>query len=246
MAIFVIVALAIVAIISVFFVLPRTGLLSTQTEDVNAFMRSCLEKDLDETINTLSKQGGSYEPDNFLVYNGEKIQYLCYTTENYKACKVQQPLLARHFERELERQIEPKARECMNNLVGSYEAKGYRVSNSQGELNVSIVSGRMGVEFNSPLTLEKEGSQTFKKVSVEKKTELYDLLMIATSIIDFESSLGDSETSLYIQYYPDLRIEKIRKDGGNKVYVLTNVVTNDEFTFASRSLVWPAGYGLGN
>ena len=62
--------------------------------------------------------------------------------------------------------------------------------------------------------------------------------------MQFESVLGDSETTLYIQYYPDLKIEKIKRADEGTIYKLSNVVTGDEFTFASRSLNWPAGYGL--
>jgi hypothetical protein len=66
--------------------------------------------------------------------------------------------------------------------------------------------------------------------------------MIATSIVDFSSTVGDAETLNYVQFYPNLKIEKLKKEG-DTIYTLTNVVTNEQFRFATRSLVWPAGYG---
>ena len=71
---------------------------------------------------------------------------------------------------------------------------------------------------------------------------MYDLLLIAESIVQFESTLGDSETTDYLNYYPDLSISKIKLGDGSKVYTLKDVVTNEQFRFATRSLVWPAGY----
>jgi hypothetical protein len=47
-----------------------------------------------------------------------------------------------------------------------------------------------------------------------------------------------------MQYYPDLKIEKTKLSDGTTIYILSNVVSKDRFTFASRSLAWPPGYGL--
>ena len=73
---------------------------------------------------------------------------------------------------------------------------------------------------------------------------MYDLIMTSVSIIDYESTYGDSETTLYMQYYPDLKIEKTKLSDGTTIYVLTNVISKESFTFASRSLAWPPGYGI--
>ena len=89
-----------------------------------------------------------------------------------------------------------------------------------------------------------ETTRTFDKFDASIDSKIYDLLSIATSIIDYESTLGDSETTTYLSYYPDLRIDKIKLEDGVKIYKLTNVVTNEMFQFATRSLVWPPGYGL--
>ena len=95
------------------------------------------------------------------------------------------------------------------------------------------------------MSITKESTQRFEKFGISIESEIYDLLSIATSIISFESTLGDSETLSYIQYYPDLTIEKIEREG-TTIYKLKNVITDEEFVFASRSLVWPQGYGFEN
>lgn len=43
--------------------------------------------------------------------------------------------------------------------------------------------------------------------------------------------------------YHNLKIEKRKPDYGTSVYILTDKDTANKFQFASRSLVFPPGYG---
>ena len=119
------------------------------------------------------------------------------------------------------------------------------MTGEQRGVEVRVVPERVTVDFDVPLTATKgDETRQFSGFDVEVKSGMYELLMIATSIIDFESTYGDSETTLYLQYYPDLSIEKTKLSEGTSVYKLRNVVTGEEFVFASRSVAWPPGYGL--
>ena len=242
-AFFVIIALVIVAVIVIVFLFPRLNIFA---EEVNpsSFLTKCIESSLKTSIDSLSKQGGYIEPSNYLMYEGERIQYLCYTSELYKPCLIQQPLLVTHAEKEIENQIKAEAKQCVQDLVEQYEKRGFDVQSAPAEINVDIVPNKIIVDFIAPLTIKKESTQTFQKFAVSMESEWYELLLTAVNILQFESTLGDSETTLYLQYYPNLRIDKIRRNDGNTIYKLSNVVTEEQFTFASRSLVWPEGYGF--
>lgn len=241
--IIVIIAIVFVSVVIVaFFVVPRTNLFTSEVNP-SSFLGECIDPAVDEIISVTTKQGGYARPDNYILYESMQVQYLCYTAENYVTCKVQQPLLVSHVEEEIKQYVQPRARECMNELVREYDKAGYSVESEPGEIEVEIIPGSIVISFLSPLTVSRESTQTFQKFSVGVNSELYDLLLTAVSIIDFESTYGDSETTQYISYYPDLRIDKIRREDGTTIYKLSNVVTQDEFTFASRSLVWPQGYG---
>lgn len=245
-ALFVIIAIVIAGIVAVFLFYPRLqGTLTGASGDPAAYMRACMELELENSINTTMRNGGSYSPEHFAVYGGERIEYLCYTTENYKPCIVQQPLIVNHVESELKNRIEPRARECFEEAKEIARDNGFSVSGEgQGTLNVSIEPERIELLFAAPLVLTKEDTtQRFTSFSVRKESKAYDLLLTALSIIDFESTLGNSETTLYMQFYPDLNIGKLKRDG-DTIYTLRNVVSNEEFRFATRSLVWPPGYGL--
>jgi hypothetical protein len=240
--VFIIVAIAIIAVILVLYLVPKTGVVSG---DVNpsAFLRNCIEPNLKNTIDKIGKSGGYIEPSHYLTFGDDRIQYLCYTNTNYEPCQVQQPLLVQHVKNEIIKEMGPVSRNCMSNLVQEYEKRGFDADSTPGDVEVSIGPGRISVDFLSPLTLTKENTQRFEKFAIGLDSEMYDLLIPATSIIQFESTLGNADSALYVQYFPDLRIQKIERSEGT-VYKLSNVVSGDEFVFASRSLVFPAGYGF--
>lgn len=245
-AIFVIVALVIVAIILILLFYSKIPLIQPSAEvSPNAFLKSCVEPELKTQVKELADKGGYKNPEGNLTYDGEAIKYLCYTAEYYKTCVVQQPLIKENFEKELNAIMKNKMNECVESLKREYEKRGYDVILSKSNAKVSFNPGNILVSVVSPLVVKKgESSKSFSGFDVEIENQMYDLLMLSVSIVDYEAAYGDSETTLYMQYYPDLKIEKTRLSEGSKVYRLTNVVTNESFRFASRSLVWPQGYGL--
>ena len=245
-AIFVIIAVVIVAIIMILLFKPKLPFSGTTNElSPVSYLKSCLENDLRENINLLSESGGYTNPEGVLEYQGEKIKYLCYTAEFYKTCVVQQPLIKEHFEIELSNLMKTKLNECMQSLKSEYEKRGNEISIGNGDSKVSFNPNNVLISFTTPITITKnDETRSFNGFEVEIESKMYDLLMIAVSIIDYESTLGDSETTLFMQYYPDLKIEKTKLSDGSKVYRVTDVVTKETFRFASRSLSWPPGYGL--
>lgn len=244
-AIFIIVALVIVSVILVIFLYPRISpIISGGELNPQTYLSECIQPEIDSSVSLLAKQGGYANPDGFIVYKNQKLKYLCYTSEFYKPCVVQQPMLKPHFESELNSLLAPKAAQCIKNLQAEYEQRGYTVSISKTESKTEIIPGKIRVNFITPMTITKETSNSFTGFNIEINSGMYELLAIASSIVDFESTLGDSETTLYLQYYPNLKIEKTKLSEGSKIYILSDVISGESFTFASRSLAWPAGYGL--
>ena len=245
--IFVIVAILIVAaIVIVYLYFPNITQIVTGGEfSPNSYLKDCVDDTIYESITLLSKQGGYSNPEGFVLYEGEKVKYLCYGSEYYQTCAIQQPMIKNHFEVEMEALVNKKANECVRDLKSEYESRGYGVKLGEVSNNVEIVPGAIKVNFDTDMSISKDTTRNFDGFEVDISSEMYDLLLTAQSVIDFEATYGDSETTAYMQYYPDLRMEKIKLSDGTKIYKLSNVVTGEEFVFASRSLAWPPGYGLG-
>src|SRR3989338_1925912 len=237
---FVVLALIIVAIIVFIFAFPQVNVFSSSLNP-GSYLRSCIEPSIGEIKDVLSDQGGYSNPTNYALYKDLKLQYLCYTSEFYTPCKIQQPLLVKHVQDEMKRYIEPRTKQCFEDLKDQYERRGYTVRSSTSAINVSVVPEKIIVEFNAPLTISKQDTQTFQKFAISIDSGWYNLLITSINIMQYESIFGDSETSLYISYYPNLKIEKTRRDDGSTIYQLSDVTTEDKFAFATRSLVWPQG-----
>ena len=245
-AVFVIIAILIVAVVLIIFAFPRIKPFFTGQEFTpQSYLRSCIEPSVKEGMDLLARQGGYANPEGFLVYNDQKIKYLCYTSQYYDTCVVQDAMVKNRIEQELNKIIEPRARECAANLKTEYEKRGYSVSQNTISSKTTIDPGKINVEFKMPILVSKgEESNSYQGFTIGIPSQMYDILFISMSIIDYESTYGDSETTLYLQYYPDLKIEKTKLSEGSKVYIVSNVITKEYFQFASRSLSWPPGYRL--
>lgn len=210
----------------------------------NNFIATCIDEEVKQGILTLSMQGGYLNPEGFIMYQGRNIKYLCYNSQYYTPCQVQQPLIKAHFEQELNSIIEEKAEQCAIEMRREYESRGYSVTGTR-EINseIEILPGRIRLNLNAPMTVTKDVTQTFTEFNIEYRSEMYGLLMIATSLIDYESTYGDTDTDIYFDYYPNLKIRKTKLGDGSTIYTVEDIRTGEEFTFASRSLAWPGGFG---
>lgn len=204
-------------------------------------IQDCVRDSAEEAIDLMVVQGGSLEPQNYYLYQGNKVDYLCYSNEDYKTCAVQKPLLKQSFEGELEKYLQQVSNNCLNSAKKSLEGKGYSVSFKQPEVSVQFVPNNIFIDIKSDLVLKKEQTETYETIRVSKESKLYDLLMVASSITNWEARYGDSETLSYMMYYPSLKVEKKKQSDGTTIYILTEKNSLDKFMFASRSLVLPAG-----
>jgi hypothetical protein len=241
--VFIIVALVIVGILLVIFLYPRfSPTVTPQAFSPNSYLQSCLEPQLRPVIATLAQHGGYLTPEGTVKYKDINVKYLCYSSEYYQTCVNQQPLIKENFENNLAGFVNDQVSSCVSDLKAEYERQQYTVTLGKINSTVSIVPENIRITISAPMTVTKESSQTFDHFDVNVKSEMYDLLMTAQSIIEFESTYGNAETTLYLQYYPDLRILKDQLSDGTRVYTLSNVVSNETFIFASRSVAWPPGY----
>jgi hypothetical protein len=242
--IFIILAILIVvgAVLIYLFYPQITTTLGTQENTPQTYIQSCIEKEISSAVETLSLQGGSLAPENYIMYNDSKVEYLCYTNEYYKPCVVQQPMLKQHIESEIKKKISDNIVSCFSSLKSNYESQGYAVDLKSGSVNIELLPKRVISTFNYTLTTTKGDTQKYDSFSVILNNNLYELTSIANSILQWEGNYGDAEVTAYMTYYHDLKVEKYLRSSGEKVYIITDRNTGDKFQFASRGQVWPAGY----
>src|SRR5271169_6958954 len=101
--IFIILGIVIVAAVAlIYFLYPQIkSVIGIGTSNPDQFMQSCMQDKIISIINNLSLQGGSLSPNDYFLYNGNRVEYLCYTNINYQACIMQQPFLQNYIESEI-------------------------------------------------------------------------------------------------------------------------------------------------
>jgi len=246
--IFIIIAVIIVVVgilIYTFYPEIQAGL-GLGLKNPQAFIQSCIEEEIKENVEKLSLQGGSLAPTHYIMYNNDKIEYICYTGEYYKTCVVQQPMLKEHVESEIKNEIKEGVDACFDSMKESYQRMGYDVNLKKGEKDVELLPKRIVATFDYSLVLTKaEDSEKHDSFRVVLNNNLYELISIANSILEWEVTYGDAETTVYMDYYHDLKVEKKKQSDGTTIYILTDRNTENKFQFASRSVAWPPGYGVG-
>ena len=244
MTIFIIIGIIIVAFgVLIYIFYPQIkSLVSSESENPAAFIQTCLEDEIEDTVELLSLQGGSVDPEGYYLYEGNKLKYLCYTNQYYRPCGVQISFLKDHIESEIEREISPVVDTCFEDLKDSFEDIGYEVDIQSGETTVELLPENIVTTLTHKLTLTKGDSEQHDTFRIILDSKLYELVSITDSIIDWESNYGEAEPLLYMGLYDYLEIEKEPQTDETTVYVLTNINTDDKFQFASRSFAFPPGY----
>jgi len=241
--IFIIIAIMIVVLVVLVYIFyPKLkSSLGFEEKNPSEFMKDCIEDKLMEATEKLSLQGGSIDPEHYIIYNNEKIEYLCYTGEYYKKCIMQQPMLKKHIEKEIKNEIRGEVKTCFEQMEKGYEKQGYDVNLNPGDFEIELLPKRIAVNFNNSLNLKKADSKNYDSISVGLNNNLYELISIANSILNMEAHYGDSETTIYMNYYHDLKVEKNKQSEGSTIYILTDRNNQNKFQFASRSVAWPPG-----
>ncbi len=244
--IFIILAILIIAIgVLLYLFYPRiSSIFGKESNNPSAFLQNCLEDKIEDTIVNVSLSGGSVNPEHYYLYQDNPIEYLCYTNEYYRTCVVQQPMLKTHIESEIKNEISETVNECFIELRDNFENNGYDVVLREGNITFEILPEFVMVTLTHELTLTKGDSEKYETFRILVDSELYELIGIARSILDWEASYGDVETTTYMDYYHNLKVEKLNQMDGSTIYILTNRNTEEVFQFASRSVAWPPGYGI--
>jgi len=242
LTVFIILALAI-AIILILLFTGKTNLTAifTPTTPVNQ-IRNCVQEPVQEAIDILRLQGGSIDPSLYYIYQGSKIEYLCYTEEYYKNCIMQKPLLKQAVEQQIQSYANPRIKNCISSVKANLERKGYQVTMSSPQISISLLPGDILIDIISDIKIVKAETESYKSIKTDISSNLYEQIMLASSISNWEARYGSAETMSYMIYYPSLKVEKKEQGDGTTVYIITDRDSEDKFMFASRSLVLPAGF----
>ena len=243
--IFILAAVAIVAVIIILFAFRNTISISFSKQTLpnpQQDMESCISENVENALDIILPQGGYISPENYKLYNNIKVAYLCYNKNYYAPCINQEPLYLDRLKLEIKNYISSKVEDCFYNLKKDYEKRGYDSSFGSTNLQIELNPKEINVIINKNINLEKgSDKKSFDRISVKITSPLYDLATIAQEIVNQEAKFCYFEYVGYELTYPAFSIEKMDIDGETKVYGVKEKSSNSQINFAVRSCAMPAG-----
>ena len=207
-----------------------------------AFIESCTREGVEEAIELLSKGGGDISPKGFIAYEGEEITYLCYNANFYDPCINQRPLLVEHIEREITNHVTPIIAGCFNDLENKLEGR-YDVEVSGMKVKTTLQSKNVVVKISKEFKMTRKGeSRDFTEFRMHMANQIYDLAKIAMEIVNQEISFCNFDELGFMILNPKYDITKFITGEADVIYTITNLETDQKFTFAVRSCKLPEGY----
>lgn len=237
---FIIIALVIVSALLVFLLYVQPRYFSSSSGKLE--LESCIEQVVSSKIVELGEQGGFAKPEFYFMYLGEEIPYLCYTNLYYQTCTIQKPFLKQHFQKNLLDEVEDDILECYDNSIAELRGQGYEVLEGDKNISIGLEPDKVIIDLQAPVTLNRESSRRFTNFRTNINSGIYNMLIISTTLLQYESTLGDSDVDSLMFYYPDYSIQKLKQGDGTTIYIVKDIKNQNKFQFASKSLVWPAGY----
>jgi hypothetical protein len=240
-ALFVIVAIVLVAAILLFFALKPEVSPFAQQQEPSAYIEKCMRDSASNALDILSNQGGSLSPTGFALYDNNRVSYLCYTSDYYSRCVNQEPMLKYSVESEITDYVKPKLQQCIANLKQQYETKGYKVEVGIMKLSTTLAPKKVIIDLDMPFTIVKEDSERYEKFQAIVLHPIYDHIMLSQDIVNSETSVGDFDQLGYMLYQPDTSVDK-KTQGENTIYIIRDRNSEKRFLFAIRSYIMPPGF----
>lgn len=249
--VFIVVGIILISIVLTIF-LFKTGkipsVLGTFEENPQKYLENCISPKVKEAINLLNEQGGQINPKLFKTFrfSDEKeytnISYLCYTSKNYLPCVNREPILINSLEEEIKDYILEDFQKCLDNWENSAKKQGYSVNVNDFLFDVELEPKKIILNVNSTIELiKKEEAVRFEKFRIEIKDNIYDLAIVAQEIISQEAEYCNFNSQGFMLFYNEFDIKKFETSDLNTIYKVQDKKSQEEFKFAVRGCVIPAG-----
>ena len=245
MAIWVIVAMAFVISIVLFFFLrgdikPETG--ERIEENPTGFVSNCVRGSVNDVIDIILAQGGFANPEHSKYYNGINISYLCYNAGNYNPCINEHPILINEIKEEIKNYIAPKVEQCFQDYKSEIKKRNAEIELGVMNLELKLAPDRIFVNIEREVDIKsKEQSFSYDRFDVEIISPLYNIARVAMEIASQEAKYCYFEYVGYMILYPKFIIERDSLSDSTEIYIIKDKKSRKEMNIAIRSCAIPPG-----
>ncbi|RMD66981.1 hypothetical protein D6817_02865 [Candidatus Pacearchaeota archaeon] len=240
---------------------PRVDVQQPQlpSADVESFVKGCVESALSDALKVILPQGGFFNPQPFVTFNGYKVQYLCKNRNYFSirelnyACQQQVPPFVPAIEAQLSTFLQPRMLDCYNEMKSEFRSLGSEVEFDQStapEVSVDLRHGKIVTKVKKQVKVTKQGeTRTFEEVSVETPSPVFDMAFVAESVLQRQFALYAGATDLGYDLINYRRTNKLlvtpyRISDGTVVYKIEDVPSKQFMYVAFRGAVLPHGMAV--
>jgi len=247
--IFIIIAVLIIAVISLFLyfrtdVIKPSETSGTPEANIEGGMKICMNKKIMEGAALIGDRGGYFaSPLNktFKFTDETKYSsfpYLCYIQNYYETCTIQYGSLLRDVNDNLKKYLERDIRNCMDETVNSLESKGYTVDVKDEGFTLEVIPENIKINMLTKIKLTYQGqTKNYENFNFKVKSALWDNVALANRIINSESIYCYFDSAGLSLLYPKFEIKKVVSSDSSTLYRITNLETGEKFRFAVRGCV---------
>jgi len=250
--VFVILGILIIAVLGLIFYLynlravPEVEKISefdfSRTEVLKNYIEGCIEKSGDEALALVGKQGGEINPGFYLSYYGNKVSYICYTTE-YASCYNKKPFLLNYVQNEIDTYVTRKITSCINDLDNVVKNKGYTMQKGNLDIKTIINPYSTSINVNYPIAIKSNTGAQVQQSSFVKtfNAPLGRLIKAAEDIVNQEIK-NPQGVVFYNAYVLSQNGEiSIQRDtyANTEIYIINAQNNPYKFQFALQNYVTP-------
>jgi len=242
--IFIIIALILVVLLAIIFISvspPKPQLDIEKTP--HSTIELCAKKAVEEAIKKIEINGGDINTGFSVMYNNINRSYLCYTNQYYSSCVNQRPKLIEHIQDEITNYITPRVSDCFETLKTELDKRYQTIEMGEMKITTRLSPREVLVNIDRKFKMSNgENSKEFDNYKMMLVHPMYDLAKIAAEITNQEAQYCNFDTAGFMTIYPDYDITKFKTGNSDTMYIVRDRRTGEEFNFAIRSCVMPAGY----
>jgi hypothetical protein len=239
--IFVIISVVIVIGLILFFLFRNSPEIAIRdAENPDSFIDDCVRESVKDNIRLMMKQGGFVIPSDEVVYEDERVAYLCKNENYYEKCVNQYPVLIARLEKELSSEIENDVGQCFTLLEDELKRKNYVVNRGDIFIESFFKPGIVEIKIKRDFEINKEGLvRKFKEFNVELKSYSYELISLAELIVSSEAEFCYFSNDEYMSLHPEIDVRKDVLSDSTIVYTLKYKENGEGMRFAVRGCALP-------
>jgi hypothetical protein len=241
--VFIILAMVIVGVMVLFFLWDGSFDFS-RIDSPEEYLEDCVSSSIDGMEISLLESNGYPEKDfqNYVLYNGESVPYLCVSSEFYTGCMPQEPMFAERLRKIIENKVARDFENCFNDVKQKWEKQGYDVSASNSVVEVSFNDDYIITNIDKNIVATKDGSSVrLENLAFNYPTSFFKLIKLVQTIVNYESTACEFNEINWMRYSPGIMITRFRTSDQTKIYSLKDRVDSKEIKFAIKTCVLPAG-----